>query len=182
MTEESSAKEHLVLYRLRLAVRYHQRRVRFFDAWDLWAKGLSIMAGTAAFASLRQTAPETGLALWFTAGITALTTISLVFGFSNKTRMHADFVRKYLELESSLVSNISPTEQFIADIDGKVRILEAQEPPPLGALVTICQNELARQEGKEALIVPLPLYQRLFAQLFDFEAPKPPKVDLTAPH
>ncbi len=173
MTDDTRAKYHEVLYRLRLSVRYHQRRVRFFDAWDLWAKGLSVMAGTAAFAALWKDSSQPYAALWFMAGITGLTTISLVFGFSSKARLHSDLARKYLELESTVVTNITPTEQFLADVNGKVRVIEAQEPPPLGALITICQNELARQEGHEDHIVPVPFYQRWLAQFFDFEAPKP---------
>ena len=176
MTDDTKTKHHAALYRLRLSVRYHQRRVRFFDAWDLWAKGLSVMAGTAAFATLWKDNSQPEAALWFMAGITALTTISLVFGFSSKARLHSDLVRKYLELESAVVINITPTEQFLADIEGKVRLIEAQEPPTLGALVTICQNELARQEGREEYIVKVPLYQRWLAQFFDFAAPKPTSV------
>jgi hypothetical protein len=171
MTDELSEKRHEISYRLRLSVRYHQRRVRFFDGWDLLAKGLSILAGTSAIGALW--ADEKHLAAWITAGITAVTTLSLVCGVAAKARLHADFARKYLELEASLVSSVNPTEQFLADIDGKVRMIEAQEPPPLGALVTLCQNELARQEGHEGHVVPLPVYQRWLAQFFDFQAPKP---------
>jgi hypothetical protein len=147
--------------------------VRFFDAWDLWVKGFSVMAGTGAFAALWKDSAHPDAALWLMASITALTTITLVFGFSSKARLHSDLARRYLELESIVVTNITASEQFLADVDGKVRLIEAQEPPPLGALVTICQNEIARQEGHEDHIVPVPFYQRWLAQFFDFEAPKP---------
>lgn len=135
------------------------------------------MAGTAAFATLWKNSSQPNAALWLMASITALNTITLVFGFSNKARLHSDLARKYLELESTVVKNIMPTEQFLADIDSNIRLIEAQEPPPLGTLTTICQNEIARQEGHEDHIVPIPFYQHWLAQFFDFQAPKPsPKI------
>lgn len=172
MTDNLKDRRHDVLFRSRLSVRYHQRRVRFFDGCDLLAKGLTVLAGTSAIAALWRDDPQ--LAAWITAGITTITTLSLVCGVATKARLHADLARKYLELESLLVSNVNPTDQFLADIDGKIRLVESQEPPPLGALVVICQNELARQDGQENYVVPLPIYKRWLAQFLDFQAPKPP--------
>src|SRR5690348_9428780 len=84
-------KAHDTLFRITVSVRYHQRRSRWFDSWDLWTKGISVLAGTAAVAALWKQHPD--LAAKITAAITALTTLSLVFGFSNKARQHSDFAR-----------------------------------------------------------------------------------------
>src|SRR5258707_11028752 len=171
MVDELSLRLHEVSFRLRYSVRYHQRRARFFDGLDLWAKAISVLAGTAAFAAVWKDHQNVEVALWLTAAITGFSTFSLVFGFSTKARLHLEFVRKYLELESEIVSETNPTVEFIAKIDGKARMIEAQEPPTLGALVTLCQNEIARQEGQLDYIVTLPVHQRLLAHFFDFEAP-----------
>src|SRR5687767_13248734 len=92
------------LLRITVSVRYHQRRARWFESWDLWIKGISVMAGTAAIGALWKNDPT--VAAWMTSAITALTTLSLVFGYSTKARQHADFARRYCELESDLVSKV----------------------------------------------------------------------------
>lgn len=167
------AKKNEVLWRLRFSVRYHQRRTRFFDILDSWTKAISVLAGTAAVTILWQRVLDESLLLWVAVGITVLNTFSLVFGFSNKARLHSDLVREYLEQESAVVSAINPSPEFLAGIDGKIRLIEATEPPTLGALVTICQNEIARQDGDESSIVPVGIFKWLLAHFFDFEAPKP---------
>jgi hypothetical protein len=170
-TSASETKAYETYFRIRVSVRYHQRRARWFESWDLWVKGLSVMLGTAAVAALWKDHEDA--AAWAAAIITAATTLSLVFGFSTKSRQHADLARKYLDLEAELVSTVEPDLQFLHNLDGRIRLIEGEEPPPLGALVTLCQNELVRQDGQEDYIVPLPLHHRLLAHLFDFPAPKP---------
>jgi hypothetical protein len=166
--EMSAAEEknYEALYRIRVSVRYHQRRARWFESLDLWVKGISVLMGTAAVAALWKDHED--VAAWAAALITVGTTLSLVFGFSQKARLHSDFVRRYLELESELVSKIEPDLPYIHGVNGRIRMLEGQEPAPLGALVTLCQNELARQDGQEAYVVPMRWYHRLFAHLIDF--------------
>lgn len=168
-------KERGVLGRLRISVRYHQRGTRFFDTVDSWTKAISVLAGTAAVTILWQSVLNETLLLWVAAVITLLNTFSLVFGFSAKARLHADLVRRYLELESAVVGTVNPTTEFLASIDGKIRLIEAEEPPTLGALVTIAQNEIARQDGDESSIVPVGRFRWLLAHFIDFEAPKPPR-------
>ncbi len=170
-TNVLESKAHETQFRLRLGVRYHQRRARWFESWDLWVKGLSVMAGTAAVGALWKQYPD--IAAWAATFITILTTLSLVFGFSAKARQHIDLARKFLEIEAELVSKVEPDLQFLHQLDGRIRLIEGQEPAPLGALVTLCQNELVRQDGQEDYVVALPLCHRFFAHVFDLQAPKP---------
>jgi len=171
-----SDRHHEVLYQLRLSERYHHRRVRFFDLCDTWIKALSVIGGASAVAILRggENPSTTAISIMF--AISLLNTLGLVFGITNKARVHTDLARKYFDIEAALVKNVSPSLEYLAETVSKIRVIESQEPPSLGALVTICQNELARQDGCEEDVVPVPPYKRLLAHFFDFEAPKPKKV------
>jgi hypothetical protein len=48
-------------------------------------------------------------------------------------------------------------------------MLEASEPPQLGALVTQCHNELTVAQDPNADITPLPWHQRLLKNWLDFD-------------
>jgi hypothetical protein len=169
MTTNNWDERHMVSYRLRLSIRYHQRRLRFFESFDLWIKAIAVIASSAVVGAILKN--TTVLAVTVTCLITITSALSLVFGFSTKARLHSELVRKYSELEAQLERKVSPTEDELADLSGKIRELEGSEPPTLGALVVLCQNEIARSEGQQSSIVPLRWYQRMLAHLWDFSAP-----------
>lgn len=171
MAASRNAQRHKVSYRLRLSIRYHQRRTRFFDLWDKWIKVLVVLASTSAFATLTIEAAGTSIAKWISAVIAAMSALSLVFAFSDKARIHANLTRRYLELEAELTAMRSSRKGGLADIDRRIRLIEADEPPSLGALVVLCQNEIALQEGHENSITPLRWYQRVLAHFVDLPAP-----------
>lgn len=171
MIENRNARRHEVSYRLRLSIRYHQRRTRFFDLWDKWIKVLIVLAGTSAFATLTIGTFDASIAKWMSAVIAVMGILNLVFAFSEKARNHADLVRRYSELEAELAAMRVPTKSGLLDINRRIRLIEAGEPPTLGALVVLCQNEIAMQEGYERQVTPLRWYYRAFAHFADFQAP-----------
>lgn len=171
MAASRNAQRHEVSYRLRLSIRYHQRRTRFFDLWDKWIKALVVLASTSAFATLTIEAAGTSIAKWTSAVIAAMSALSLVFAFSEKARIHANLTRRYSELEAELAAMRASRKGSLADIDRRIRLIEADEPPSLGALVVLCQNEIALQEGHENSITSLRWYQRVLAHFVDLPAP-----------
>lgn len=173
MASRIEKRRHEVSYRLRLSVRYHQRRTRFFDLWDKWTKAMIVLVGTSAFASIVHQQSDTNFAAWLTAFVAVIGTLSLVFSFSERARVHADMARRYGELEAEIARLPSTQEKALTEIGRRLRLIESTEPATLGALVVMCQNEIARQEGHEDKIVEVPLYQRLLAHYLDFPAPSP---------
>ncbi len=171
MAASRNAQRHEVSYRLRLSIRYHQRRARFFDLWEKWIKVLVTLAGTSAFAALAFETVNTNIAKWIAALIAVMGVVNLVFAFSEKARTHANLVRRYSELEAELAATHTPKKGHLADINRRIRLIEADEPPTLGALVVLCQNEIALQEGHESSITPLRWYQRVLAHFVDLPAP-----------
>jgi hypothetical protein len=76
-------------------------------------------------------------------------------------------MRKYVELEKRMLSR--PTEELLLEIAAARLTIEADEPPVLHVLNTICHNEMARAIGLgEKHYVKIGAFQSLVSQLFDF--------------
>lgn len=159
-------KRHAVLQRIELSTLYHQKRERFFSVCDKLGNALGVIGGSAALASLSNPA----LLAWIALAITMVSSIALVFGFSDRARRHADLAKDFRLLEATVVrcGERDFIEQDISSWDASARMLESTEPPALGALVVLCQNELARAQGQLGCVVKMNLMQRLFAHFVDF--------------
>ena len=126
---------------------------------------------------LRRSAPELGAGwpLWLKLLPAALTSVlsaaDLVFGSSRKAWMHADFARRFVELERALAKDGAE----VAEILDRRLAIEAEEPPPLRVLDTLCHNELVRAMGypRESADPGLFLAARLRALLRPRRAPPP---------
>jgi len=159
-------KRHAVLYRTELSTLYHQKRERFFSVCDKLGNAVGVIGGSAALASLSNPV----LLAWIALSITVVSSISLVMGFSDRSRRHADLAKDFRQLEATIVGRgeWDFTELDILSWDAKTRMLETTEPPALGALVVLCQNELARAQGHLGYVVHMNWRQRMFANFYDF--------------
>lgn len=139
-------KRHALLYRVELSALYHQKRERFFEASDKLAKAVAILGGSAALAKTVSAEQLTLVA----AAITVSSTLSLVFGFSDKARRHAELARSFKQIEADMLRKGERdfTETDLSEWAGRIAALEASEPPSLGNLVRICHNELAQASGQ----------------------------------
>lgn len=171
MAASQNAQRHDVSYRLRLSIRYHQRRTRFFDLWDKWIKILVVFAGTSAFTALMIETADASIAKRISVVIAVMGILSLVFAFSEKARAHSNLARRYSELEAELATMRAPRKGNLMDLDRRIRLVEADEPPTLGVLVILCQNEIALQEGHKNQITSLRWYHRVLAHFIDFQTP-----------
>lgn len=159
------ARRHDVLYRVQLSILYHQKRERFFEVCDKIGKAVAVIGGSAALSKIGAEAIP-----WIAAAITVTSTLSLVFGFSERSKRHAELARNFRQLEAEIVAKGERdfTEMDTADWSSKERLIETTEPPALGVLVTICQNELAIAQNQRDKIVPIDFGKRLLAHLYDF--------------
>lgn len=159
VTEYLWTKRHDALYRAELSTLYHRRRERFFDTSDKIAKAVAVLGGAASLSTLI----GADSIKWAAAMITVTSTISLVFGLSERARRHAELASSFKRLESKILS--SGERDFTeADVNcwlSEVRSLEATEPAALSALVTDCQNRMARAVGQIDAVRELSLFRRL---------------------
>lgn len=163
-------KRHAQLYRIELSALYHQKRERFFEAADKLAKAVAILGGSAALA---KTLTPNGL-MWVAAAITASSTFSLVFGFSDKARRHAELTRSFKQIEADMMRKGERdfTEADVAEWAARIAALEASEPPSLGNLVRICQNELAQASGQAERVKRVGFFRAALAHLLDLPMAK----------
>lgn len=159
-------KRHAVLYRTELSTLYHQKRERFFALWDKLTNAIGVIGGSAALASLSK--PD--LLAWIALAITSVSALALVIGFSDRSRMHADLAKNFRQLEAEIIrcGERDFTEEQLYSWESATRMLESSEPPALGALVILCQNELARAQGHEDKIIKMNRIQRILSHIFDF--------------
>ena len=123
-----------LLYDLRLSCLYHQKRSRFFDAWERASQAIAVLGSTAAISQILSGNP--GSQLVAAAVVAVSSTVVLVFGTNQKARVHAELARDC----SRLIAEIerSGEEPSHTDLDkwrATLSTLEADEPAALSSLV-----------------------------------------------
>ena len=138
---------HDLLFAARRSVRYHTRRSLFFDRLNLSASAVSVLFGSAAMAALLGNAGQ-GWVMAAAGVVTLLSTINLVVGSTRMARLHADLARDFVALEKTIVSSEKDGQAPApADWLAKRLDIEAEEPPVLRVLDTLCHNDLLRAMG-----------------------------------
>ena len=162
-----------VLQRAQLSVLYHLKRERAFDLADRFSKAVAVIGGSAAFATVG--GPLTVRIAAATIAVTSA--LSLVFGFSERGRKHSELAQKFCLLEAAITQK-GEHDFSESDVDhwcAEALRIEATEPPALSALVAICQNELAMARSQPAAVVPIALWRRALAPLFDISVGSTPE-------
>ena len=158
-------RRHQIVFRAELSALYHQKRERFFEFLDKITKAVSVFGGSAA---LMKASSESTI-VYLAAAITFASVVSLVFGFSDKARRHADLSGRY----RSIIAEITGTgerdfdEEHIKLWDRQVRLVEVNEPPTLATLARLCQYELALSAGQEKTVRPVSWHEKLLMHFFD---------------
>ena len=156
---------YALVYRCWLSRIYHLKRERFFDLCDSLTKTLALIAGAASIAKIFN--PDQ--LLIFGVLITITSALSLVVGYAKKARCHADFAKTFIVTEAKIVEAGVLSREQVDALHAEVIRLEMNEPRTLGALVRICQNEIAVARGNKQDIRPVPFFKRLLAHFYDWE-------------
>ena len=170
MTADDKTERDDLLFGVRRSIRYHNRRRGFFDRYHTVTNAVSVIFGSATiFAVL--SAVDKRYALIAAALVTVFSVIDLVVGTSKMARLHESLARRFIDLEAAIVS--IAVDKFTPDDLRKCTTerlqIEADEPPVLRGLDSLCHNELARaMEKPHEEFVHVAWYQRPFAQFFDF--------------
>ncbi|KQV51898.1 hypothetical protein [Duganella sp. Root336D2] len=155
-----------ILYRCDLSVIYNRKRERFFVLCDRWAKCVSLIASGAAFSSFLDTTGSKAVA----GVIVSLVTLpSLLFGWSDKARQHAELAQSYLHLLADIAKK-GPRTFTEADLNewmAQLSLIEKNEPAVLSAVMASAHNRLASQQNSPEMIIEIPFRKKIFAHLFD---------------
>ncbi len=167
MVEGTEKEVRDLLFGVRRSIRYHNRRRLFFDHIHKFSTFLSALAGTATVAAVLAKAGP-AWTIPFALAVAVFSVLDLVIGTAQAARLHNDLARRFFDLEKSIITFKSPTEEDIANFTVQRLDIEADEPPPLKVLDSVCHNELLRAMGyNKSEYVHIKWYQRLFSQLLD---------------
>jgi len=160
---------HELLFGIRRSIRYHSRRIQFFDRFHLITTALVVIFGSATILAVLS-AVDKSYAIGAAAVITVLSVIDLIVGTSKMSRLHESLARRFIELEKKMITTTE--EKFSSDdlmtMTAERLGIEADEPPVLRVLDSLCQNELLRAMGygREEFL-RIAWYQRMVAQFID---------------
>jgi len=165
---EPASELHELLFCVRRSVRYHVRRRKFFERFNLAVQALAVIFGSATIYAVLGQLGE-AWAIGAAAVVTVTSAVNLVVDTPRLARLHYDLARRFIELEREIVGADAQDGAALRRWQAQRLEIETEEPPVLHVLNAICHNELARAMGypREELARIGPL-QRLFAHLFDW--------------
>ena len=156
---------------VRRSVRYHDRRVVWFDAIHRAGRFLTLLTSGAAVGTLLKT--HAYWAMGFAAACAVFSALDLAFDVSAKARLHSSLKIKFVDLERAIIEIgwDSLTAGQIRSFNARRSEIERDEPPVLRCLDTICHNELCRADGI-AERVPVRWWQRMLQHVWYGEPPE----------
>ncbi len=165
-TENDSAwaAQHALLYQIQMTRLYHQKRERFFALLDRWSKALALISGTAVFSSLLSSPEAKSIAGLL---VSLVTLPSLVFSWSDKSRLHNELASEYARIEADILKEGILEWKSIHQFRAQVTTIGTKEPHSLSALIRQCQNELALAANQPEKVFPLTFREKFFIHLFD---------------
>lgn len=155
---------------VRTSVRYHQRRVRFFDRWNATTNAVVLLSGSSAVMTLLTDWFSQRMAIVVFGGIVSVfALVDLVVGTARMARLHETLYRQYIDLEYRWTAIHNPTEADFSGLECDKLRLEQGEPPPLITLVELCWNDTARSMKREYRVIGIKWFQRMLADFSSFE-------------
>src|SRR5207247_1100879 len=152
---------------VRRSIRYHIRRRMFFDRFHLFTNLMGVSFGSAAIYTVLSQASPSGTII-MAATVAFFSAIDMLVGTAATARLHDDLARRFIVLEKKIISMSAPSEEDIRQWTTQRLDIEADEPPVLRVLDSVCHNELLRAMGYGSEhMLPIKWYQRLLAQFID---------------
>ena len=156
---------HEIIQKCRISALYHRKRERFFALCDKLSVSLSLIAGASATTDLLGTADAKAIA---GAVVVLVTMPSIVFAWTDKSRLHGLLASKFIALEADIEGAGVLEEAALHKFKERALKLDMEEPAQLSALTRICQNELSFASGNESNMKKIKFIERKFAHFFDF--------------
>ena len=154
------------------SVRYHSRRIGFFDGWHRFTNAIGVIFGSATFFTLLNNLDPLYPAV-AVAFVTVFSTVDLVIGTTVKARLHEALCRRFISLERHMELAPRPIDPEILSQCTADRLeIEADEPPVYRVLDIICHNELLIAMGGygQKNLAPVRFYERWLSHLSNFGA------------
>lgn len=164
---------------MRTSVRYHQRRVHFFDRWNATTNAVVLFSGSSAVMTLLTESISQQVAVVIFGGlVSAFSLADLVVGTARMARLHEGLYRQFIDLECRWTAIHDPSEADFSALESEKLRIEQGEPPPMITLVEMCWNDTARSLGSSYRIVGIKGWQKVLANFLTLEDPTHKREDL----
>ncbi len=166
---------HDLLFDIRRSVRYHDRREGFFSRIRNAADLFAFVGMSAAVAEIATGVGSGWPLLLQLAGpllAAVLVGVALVYQVSAKSTLHNRLKREFIALEQSMLRHgDSVPPEVLADLTHRRLEIEADEPPILRVLDTICYNDVVWAMGLDPKnqMRPVTPIQRMLAAFIDVQ-------------
>lgn len=137
-----------LLWGVQRSSRYHARRQAFYDRWRRVTAGIGVIFGSVAATDLlHEGGHAVAVAAAFVVAVTSA--LDLVVGTADMAWTHRELRRRFLALECAIQrAPEEPTEADVHAWQDERLAIEADEPPIYVALDLLCENEMARADGR----------------------------------
>ena len=157
---------------IRTSIRYHQRRVSFFDKWNVLTNAVVVFSGSSAIITLLTNWGGQKLAIVIFGGIVSFfALLDLVVGTARMARTHEILYRQFIDLERQWTGIHDPEDNDLSKLEREKLLIEQGEPPPLRTLIELCWNDTAKSMGRKERIGGIKWWQRRLANFLSFEDP-----------
>lgn len=138
-----------LVYKINLGFTYHRKLEWFFNFLDKFAAAIAVIGASSVLASFFV---DPNINKYIQIFIVITSTFSLVFGWSSKSRQHAELAARYSGLERELVVYRSDCdEMLLTRVEQMLLDIEAIELPANSALVRVVQDELDLARGADGI-------------------------------
>jgi hypothetical protein len=158
--------QYSLLFGVRRSVRYHDRRIAFFERLHRLTGVLTVlMAGSVLF-EIGRPGETAGWLVGVAVMAALLAALDVVVGYASRANQHRDLKTRFVDLEMAILKGDETPEVWTEHQLARLAI-ERDEPPVYRALDLLCRNELSRAEGCNASnLVVLKAPQRWTCHLF----------------
>lgn len=138
-----------LVYKINLGFTYHRKLEWFFNFLDKFAAAIAVIGASSVLASFFI---DPNINKYIQIFIVITSTFSLVFGWSSKSRQHAELAARYSGLERELVAYKNDSDDvLLTKVEHMLLDIEAIEPPANSALVRVVQDELDLARGADGI-------------------------------
>lgn len=163
-------RRYLVLNQIQLSVLYHRKRERFFDSLERLMQAVVTASATGGVALLLAAQSDKTFELWFMATTAAVSMIQLAYAPGAHAKQHAQLATEFHNLwAEGIAIGEEWTPEECNTLQSRALKIGAAEPPQLGAVVVLCENEIAMAAGQPSKVRALPIYMRLLKHLWNFD-------------
>jgi len=166
-TQNTQIQAHELLFGVRRSIQYHNRRKGFYNQFNLLTNAFAIIGGSGMALQMLQQTNNAWAATASGMFIVITSTVNLVVNTTHKANQHHNIAQQFIALEKQIITAQQPIININQWQSTKLTI-EANEPPILQVLDTICHNDLLRRMGyNDSFQVQVSFIQRLLSNIID---------------